>query len=195
MFTGIVEAAAKVLAVEPTDAGRRVVIDNPFDAPLELGASVAVNGVCLTVVASDAGLAFDAVHETLDRSSLGSIVPGSLVNLERPMPANGRFDGHVVQGHVDGVGKVARLTDEGDARRIAVELSSPLMRYVVEKGSITVDGVSLTVTGIGDGEFEFVVIPHTAEATTLGAVAVGDLVNIEVDVIAKYVERLLEAHA
>ena len=196
MFTGIVERLAEVVAVEPTDAGRRLVVDSAYEDVPGIGDSVAVNGVCLTVVDTANGhIAFDVVMESLDRSNLGSLVRGSRVNLERPMSAAGRFDGHVVQGHVDGRGTVVSRTSEGDAERLRVELTSDLARYVVEKGSITVDGVSLTVTAIGADWFEFVLIPHTLDVTTLGIRGIGEHVNLEVDVIAKYVERLLEAHS
>jgi riboflavin synthase len=196
MFTGIVEKLADVVAVEPTAAGRRLSVAVDFDPAPRLGDSIAVNGVCLTVVAVESGrVSFDVVEESLERSNLGRLAPGGHVNLERPMAAAGRFDGHVVQGHVDGRGTVTARTAEGDAERVRVELAPDLARYVVEKGSITVDGVSLTVTAVGDDWFEFVLIPHTLSATTLGRRGIGEAVNLEVDVIAKYVERLLEARA
>lgn len=196
MFTGIVEELAEVKAVESTDGGSRIVVAVRFDPVPALGHSVAVNGVCLTVVANDGDtVAFDAVHETMERSNLGSLGVGSRVNLERPMAASGRFDGHVVQGHVDGRGVLAARSQEGESHRLRVELESDISRYVVEKGSITVDGVSLTVTAVGADWFEFVLIPHTLEVTTLGMREIGEHVNLEVDVIAKYVERLLEANS
>jgi riboflavin synthase len=196
MFTGIVESLSEVVAIEPTAAGRRITVKAGFAATPQLGASVAVNGVCLTVIAATGSdLTFDAVQETLERSNLGQLQLGDRVNLERPMAADGRFDGHVVQGHVDGRGRLVSRTDEGESQRLRVELPAGLTRYVVEKGSITVDGVSLTVTAVGDDWLEFVLIPHTLSVTTLGDRDIGGLVNLEVDVIAKYVERLLEAHA
>jgi len=196
MFTGIVERLCEVVAIEATAAGSRITVKADFEQSPALGASIAVNGVCLTVVAaSGPAVAFDAVHETLERSNLGQLNLGDRVNLERPMPANGRFDGHVVQGHVDGRGRLVSRTDEGESQRLRVELPAKLTRYVVEKGSITVDGVSLTVTAVGDTWLEFVLIPHTLSVTTLGNRDIGGLVNLEVDVIAKYVERLLEAHS
>ncbi len=196
MFTGIVERLSEVVALEPSAAGRRIIVDADFAETPQLGASIAVNGVCLTVVAaSGQTVGFDAVHETLDRSNLGQLAVGDRVNLERPMAATGRFDGHIVQGHVDGRGRLVSRTDEGDSQRLRVELPAAMTRYVVEKGSITVDGVSLTVTAVGNDWFEFVLIPHTLSVTTLGDRAIGGLVNLEVDVIAKYVERLLEAHS
>lgn len=196
MFTGIVEELVEVLSLDPADKGTRIVVKNEFDDVPQIGDSIAVNGVCLTVVDNEgAELAFDAVYETMQRSNLGDLVVGSRVNLERPMRADGRFDGHVVQGHVDGRGTLVDRSSEGESDRLRVELAPELARYVVEKGSITVDGVSLTVTGVGTDWFEFVVIPHTLEVTTLGSKEIGELVNLEVDVIAKYVERLLEGNS
>lgn len=196
MFTGIVEELVEVVSVEATRAGRRLVVIDPFAEAPAIGDSIAVNGVCLTIVAAaGAKVAFDVVTESLQRSNLGGIGAGDQVNLERPMPASGRFDGHIVQGHVDGRGNVLARQGEGEAERIRVELPAELARYVVEKGSITVDGVSLTVTAVSNEWFEFVLIPHTLGSTTLGRRQAGDQVNLEVDVIAKYVERLLEAHA
>ena len=167
---------------------------------LQVGDSVAVNGVCLTAVAVDgAEFAVDAVRETLLRSNLESLTVGDRVDLERPTPASGRFDGHVVQGHVDGVGVLESREAEGDATRIRVGFAHSLAPYVVEKGSIAVDGVSLTVTAVSSvdaepGWFEAVLIPHTIDATVLGHRRPGDMMNLEVDVIAKYIERMLEAH-
>ena len=196
MFTGIVEELVEVTAIEPGAAGARITVLNEFDDIPAIGDSIAVNGVCLTVVANQGSeLAFDAVNETMQRSNLGDLTIGDRVNLERPMSASGRFDGHVVQGHVDGRGTLVARAEEGESHRLRVELPSGLARYVVEKGSITVDGVSLTVTAVGPDWFEFVLIPHTLEVTTLGGRALGEHVNLEVDVIAKYVERLLEAHS
>lgn len=193
MFTGIVEEKGMVGAVEPGDEAIRISIDGPTVASsLRIGDSVAVNGVCLTVVeTTGTGFAADVVKETLDRTNLGVLQVGSDVDLERPMPASGRFDGHIVQGHVDGVGRVERLTNEGESVRMAISEPAHLRRYIVEKGSITVDGVSLTVAGLSDDGFEVALIPHTLEVTVLGERQPGDLVNLEADVIAKYVERLL----
>ena len=196
MFTGIVEELVEVVALDGADKGTRIVVKNEFDEVPRIGDSIAVNGVCLTVVENGgAELAFDAVYETMQRSNLGDLVVGSRVNLERPMRADGRFDGHVVQGHVDGRGTLVARTAEGESDRLRVELGTDLARYVVEKGSITVDGISLTVTDVGPDWFEFIVIPHTLEVTTLGSKELGERVNLEVDVIAKYVERLLEGHS
>ena len=196
MFTGIVTGLGTVTQIEETETGRRLRIEEKETlATMEIGDSVAVNGVCLTAVAVDAGAVnVEVVHESLDRSNLGDLSSGGRVDLERPMPANGRFDGHIVQGHVDGVGVVSSIVQEGEAVRMRIELPERLARYVVEKGSITVDGVSLTVTAVGTELttwFEIVLIPHTLEVTVLGLRGVGDRVNLEVDVLAKYVERLM----
>jgi riboflavin synthase len=194
MFTGIVAAVGTVLSVDATATGRKLVIAEPrLLSDMAVGDSVAVNGVCLTAVETgDGTVSVEVVQESLDRSNLGGIEAGSRIDLERPMPANGRFDGHIVQGHVDGVGTVAAITPEGEAERIRISLPRDLVRYVVEKGSITIDGVSLTVTAVGDEPwFEVVLIPHTLEVTVLGERSVGDQVNLEMDVLAKYVERLM----
>lgn len=194
MFTGIVAAMGTIEAVTETATGRRIEIREPdLLSDLVMGDSIAVNGVCLTAVAAVGGtVAVDVVKESLMRSNLGDLVVGSKVDLERPMPAGGRFDGHIVQGHVDGVGTLLSIDAEGEARRIRIDMPVDLAHYVVEKGSITVDGVSLTVTAVGSEPwFEIVLIPHTLQATVLGHRALGDRVNLEVDVIAKYVERLM----
>jgi riboflavin synthase len=176
----------------------RLVIDATSTlAGLEVGDSVAVNGVCLTVVSHTATtFAVQVVDESLARSALGSVGVGSPLNLERPLAADGRFDGHIVQGHVDGVGVVVSIEDEGEASRVRITIPGNLDRYVVEKGSITVDGTSLTVTAVSDRGadepwFEIVLIPHTLDVTIFGSIAKGSQVNLEVDVIAKYVERML----
>lgn len=193
MFTGIVEAMGSITAVEETATGKRITIHEPgLLTGMELGGSVAVNGVCLTAVAAENGtVAVDVVLESLNRSNLGDLGKGDLVDLERPMPASGRFDGHIVQGHIDGVGTVISITPEGGAERVRIGVPRSLARYVVEKGSITVDGVSLTVTAVDEGWFEIVLIPHTLQVTVLGRRGVGDRVNLETDVLAKYVERLM----
>lgn len=185
MFTGIVEATGVVRATEPT---RLMVEASLQDDDLRTGDSVAVSGCCLTVV--DRGPSwwgFDVSAETLARTTLGGLAPGDRVNLERPVRLSDRLGGHLVQGHVDGVGVV-----RAPAPELAVELSPDLARYVVEKGSISVDGCSLTVVEVSTDTFRVAVIPHTAAVTTLGTVARGDRVNLEVDVMAKYVARLLE---
>ncbi len=194
MFTGIVAEVGRVVEATETATGRRLVIEAKQTRDgLEIGDSIAINGTCLTAVALHGdGFAVEAVQETLDRTNLGELSTGSPVDLERPVPATGRLDGHVVQGHVDGVGVVESVAAEGDARRVRVAAEPGLLRYVAEKGSIAVDGVSLTVTAVDGGGFEVVLIPHTLDVTVLGGRRPGDRVNLEVDILAKYVERLLE---
>jgi riboflavin synthase len=193
VFTGIVETTGEVRSVTIADGGTRLAIGAPgLAGGLRVGASISVNGACLTAVAVDPdGFEVDVVAETMARTNLGGLAPGHRVNLERPLPADGRFDGHIVQGHVDGVGTVASLTTEGSSRRMTIEAPRPLLRHVVEKGSITVDGVSLTVATVSDSGFDVALIPHTLAETTLGERGVADRVNLEVDILAKYVERLL----
>ena len=199
MFTGIVTELGIVQAVADDDGMRAFTIRDPATVVgLRVGDSVAVNGVCLTaIVVADDSFTVEAMEETLVRSSLGSILDGESINLERPMPAAGRFDGHIVQGHVDGVALVDAITDEGAAKRFQFSISRSLGRYLVDKGSVTVDGVSLTVTSVSPADadrqvFEVAIIPHTLDSTVFGAYVVGTAVNVEVDVIAKYVERLME---
>ncbi|HLF42232.1 MAG TPA: riboflavin synthase [Acidimicrobiia bacterium] len=194
MFTGIVAHKGSVVDIEDGAVVRRLTVEAGSLADLTVGDSIAVNGVCLTAVAvQDSRIDVEVVHETLSRSNLGAVQPGDPVNLERPMSAQGRFDGHIVQGHVDGVGTVSQVVSDGDDRRLTIRVPTGLARFIVEKGSITVDGVSLTVTGVGSDSFEVALIPHTLEVTTLGLRREGDPVNLEVDIIAKYVERLLGA--
>ncbi|MEX1134739.1 MAG: riboflavin synthase [Acidimicrobiia bacterium] len=194
MFTGIVAHKGSVVDVEDDALVRRLTVEAGLLADLTVGDSIAVNGVCLTAVAvQDSRIDVEVVRETLSRSNLGAVQPGDPVNLERPMTAQGRFDGHIVQGHVDGVGTVSQVVSDGDDRRLTIRVPTGLARFIVEKGSITVDGVSLTVTGVGSDQFEVALIPHTLEVTTLGLRKEGDPVNLEVDIIAKYVERLLGA--
>jgi riboflavin synthase len=190
MFTGIVEERGEVVAVD----GRRLVVRcRTAREGSEVGASVAVNGVCLTVVDRPEGaLAFDLSPETLARTSLGRLRAGDPVNLERPVTLLTRLGGHLVQGHVDGVGEVADVRPDGAGGAVlTVRVPEALARYLVEKGSVAVDGVSLTVAGLDGDAFRVALVPHTLRATTLGAARAGDPVNLEVDVIAKYVERLL----
>lgn len=189
MFTGIVRELGTVEAVEEEGGVVRLSVHAPDTAEgTDVGDSVSVNGVCLTaVVAGDGVVAFDAVPETLRRSSLGRLEPGAAVNVEPALRAGDPLGGHIVQGHVDGVGRVRGADEEG----LEIEAPSKLLRYCVEKGSITVEGVSLTIASLGDDSFGVALVPHTREATTLGAVTEGDEVNLEVDVIAKHVERLL----
>lgn len=193
MFTGLVEELGEVVAVETLEQAVRLTVRGPVvTADADDGDSIAVNGTCLTVVErGDGTFTADVMAETLARTSLRGVAPGRRVNLERPLRLSDRLGGHLVQGHVDGTGDVVarRHTDNWDVLRIT--LTPATARYVVEKGSIAVDGVSLTVSAVGDGWFEVSLIPTTLAATTLGLVEVDDVVNLEVDVLAKYTEQLL----
>jgi riboflavin synthase len=191
MFTGIVRELGTVEAVEQGQGAVRIDVRAPDTAGrTAVGDSVSVNGVCLTAVdVGDGVIGFDAVPETLRRSSLGRLEPGASVNVEPALRAGEPLGGHIVQGHVDGVGRVRRVDDEG----LEIEAPEELLRYCVEKGSITVEGVSLTIATLGEQSFGVALIPHTREVTTLGAAAEGDELNLEVDVVAKHVERLLPA--
>jgi riboflavin synthase len=193
MFTGLIREVGGVVSVEGDQAGVRLVIDAPtIAASAALGDSISIDGVCLTVVAvQDTTVSFDAVPETLARSSLQTLESGSRVNLEPALRAGDPLGGHYVQGHVDGVGVVRSVEPEGDGRRIWFDAEPSELRYVVEKGSIAVQGTSLTVAALDDTGFAVALIPHTLEATTLGALAPGSRVNLEADVLAKYVEKLL----
>lgn len=194
MFTGLVEECGRVTALDPIGDGIRLRIDAAAVIDdIEMGASIAVNGVCLTVVEfDDDGFAVDAVPETMDRTSLGVLSLGSPVNLERSVRASDRLGGHIVQGHVDATTTILKIESYDDGSwRYHFVLDEDLARYVVEKGSITIDGISLTVASLEAGSFSIAVIPHTAEVTTLGSKEVGAIVNVEVDVLAKYVERQL----
>ncbi|HKG39582.1 MAG TPA: riboflavin synthase [Conexibacter sp.] len=192
MFTGLVQELGTVTSVEPSADGVRLTVAAPLAAELAPGDSVAVNGVCLTAVDPDAGqFAADVMNETLRRSSLADAAPGAQVNLELPLRAQDRLGGHVVQGHVDGLGRVADVEPDGFARRIRVAAASDLLRYVVEKGSIAIDGVSLTVAAVDDESLTVSLIPETLERTNLGVAEPGATVNLEVDVLAKYVEKLV----
>jgi riboflavin synthase len=190
MFTGIVEERGEVLQTgSRLVIAARTVVGDAFP-----GASIAVNGVCLTVVElGDGSLAFDVSAETLDRSALGRLGAGDSVNLERPVTLLSRLGGHLVQGHVDGVGTVRSVDGEEADRRVTIELPDGLGRYCAQKGSIAVDGVSLTVNRTDGSAFEVALVPHTLSVTTLGTLAPGDPVNVEVDVMAKYVERLIRS--
>ncbi len=196
MFTGIVEGTGtvKTAARRGDVMSVRIEVGGLFEG-LPLGGSVAVNGCCLTAVRSDAGgFEVDLTGETLERTRFAErLMPGALVNLERPMRADGRFDGHVVQGHVDGIGRVRDLRWLGESAEIRIEPPRELERYLVEKGSACVDGISLTVFGIRDGAFTVALIPYTLSITNLREAKPGGLVNLEADVIAEYVERLLAA--
>jgi riboflavin synthase len=192
VFTGLVQALGTVTAVEPSADGVRLTVAAPLAAELKPGDSVAVNGVCLTAVEpSDGQFAADVMHETLRRSSLADAVAGARVNLELPLRAHDRLGGHVVQGHVDGLGTVADVREDGFARLVRIAAAPDLLRYVVEKGSIAIDGVSLTVSAVDDESLTVSLIPETLERTSLGAAAPGRTVNLEVDVLAKYVEKLV----
>jgi riboflavin synthase len=189
VFTGIVRELGAVEAVSEQGDGVRLEVRAPETAAATaVGDSVSVNGACLTTVAADDGvLAFDVVAETLRRTSLGRLAPGSGVNVEPALRAGEPLGGHLVQGHVDGVGRVRRTDGEG----LEIEAPDALLRYCVEKGSIAVEGVSLTIAALAQGSFSVALIPHTREATTLGAVSEGDELNLEADIVAKHVERLL----
>ena len=194
MFTGIVEELGTVIGIEPLTDSARIRIEGPlvtFDAVH--GASIAVNGVCLTVVEfGDGQFSADVMNETLLRSSLGELKAGTRVNLERPVTLAARLGGHLVQGHVDGTGQIVSRTPSENWEIVRISLPDDLGRYVVEKGSITVDGVSLTVVDAERDSFSVSLIPTTLELTTLGYKTAGDPVNLEVDVVAKYVERMMQ---
>ena len=193
MFTGIVRELGSVEALDGGKDGIRLRVQAPETAAQAVvGDSVALNGVCLTVTGIDGGaLFFDAVPETLSRSTLGSLRSGLAMNVEPALRAGEPLGGHIVQGHVDGVGCVRTVEPEGEGARIEIEAAPELLRYCVEKGSIAVEGVSLTVAALAEDTFAVALIPHTLAATTLGALRPGDDVNLEVDVVAKYVERLI----
>ncbi len=193
MFTGIVEEVGTV--VEVTPGGLTIGASRVLEG-LGLGDSVSVNGACLT--ATDLGpgsFSVDVVPETLRRTNLGSLAEGGAVNLERGVRAGGRLDGHIVQGHVDGTGSIESIREDGDAVMVSIDAGPAIMRYVVEKGFVALDGVSLTIVGCDEERFSVTIIPHTRERTTLGIRKPGDEVNIEVDILAKYVERLIHAES
>jgi riboflavin synthase len=190
MFTGLVQQLGTLTSLE----GGRLSVTATLAGELAVGDSVAVNGACLTATSvTPGGFTADVMEETLRRTTLGALRPGDPVNLELPLRAADRLGGHFVQGHIDGVGTVAAVQDEGFSRLVEIEADPGLMRYVVEKGSIAVDGVSLTVASLAEGTFGVSLIPETLERTTLGRASPGDSVNLEVDVLAKYVERLVGA--
>lgn len=193
MFTGIVE---EIGTIQNIQKGRHsAILSIQADlilSDLKIGDSVAVNGVCLTATSlSSQGFTADVMHETLDRSSLSQLKNGSHVNLERAMPADGRFGGHIVAGHVDGTGTIQKIRRDDTAIWYTIQAGPSILRYIVEKGSITIDGISLTVARVSAGDFSISAIPHTAQITTLGERREGDLVNLENDIIGKYVEKLL----
>jgi riboflavin synthase len=193
MFTGLVEEMGAVKALETLDGGgARIVIECSFAQELGVGDSVAVNGVCLTALNPGSGtFSADAMGETLLRSSLGDLGIGSPVNLERAVRVDSRLGGHIVQGHVDGTGSVESTRPDGNALVVRIAASPDLLRYMVEKGSITVDGVSLTVAAVDSAGFEVWLIPETCESTRMGSSVPGMRVNLEVDILAKYVEKLI----
>lgn len=193
MFTGLVEATGRVVALNDDGMSRIRISAGDVSRDARVGDSVLVNGVCLTVnEAGDQDLVFYAMPETLRRTALGGLAEGSLVNLERAMSVESRFGGHIVQGHVDGVGKVLDIRSEGGAELWKFEAPGRVLRYTVEKGSICVDGISLTVVTVDDRSFAVSILPQTRAATNLRSLKIGDRVNLEADVIGKYVERLLE---
>ena len=190
MFTGLIEATGTVRELVPVAGGQRLAIDTPLGAGLSAGDSVATNGVCLTVVACDASSwAADVSPETLRVTALGRLGPGALVNLERPLAVGSRLGGHFVQGHVDGTGRVEAVIAEGAFHRVRVSFPPELAAYFIEKGSVAVDGISLTIASLGSSTFDVQIIPHTWDATTLHAVAPGVIVNLECDMVGKYVLR------
>ena len=192
MFTGIVQELGTVEQVDRTADGVRLTVGAALAAELQEGDSVAVNGVCLTATSvQDGRFSADVMNATLDRSSLDGVDADNVVNLELPLRASDRLGGHMVQGHVDAVGTVESVIADGFSRRVTIAVAPELLRYVVEKGSITVDGVSLTVTEVTERSFNVFLIPETLERTTLGRAQAGTAVNLEVDVLAKYVEKLV----
>ena len=194
MFTGIIREVGSIAATSGGEEGVRLVIEAPATASLvEVGGSVAINGVCLTAeTVEGTALTFHAVPETLSRSTLGELARGSLVNLEPALRAGDSMGGHIVQGHVDGVGRVQSVEAEGEGLRVIVEAPVDVLRYCVEKGSIAIEGVSLTIAEMHDDAFGVALIPHTIAETTLDRLVPGLRVNLEADVLAKYVERLVE---
>ncbi len=196
MFTGLIQDVGKVERVESGDDGARIRIATALGSEIGLGDSIAVNGACLTAIAADAeGFETEAMNQTLDVTALGGIEAGAAVNLELAMQASDRLGGHIVQGHVDGVGTVAAIAADGFARRIRVKVAPELLRYAVDKGSVTLSGVSLTIAKLGDSWLQVSLIPETLERTNLGRVQPGDKVNVECDIVAKYVERLVAPFA
>lgn len=194
MFTGLIEEKGKILRSSSMSSGLQLTVEAPLvSSDVKLGDSVAVNGVCLTAVEiSPPLLAFDVVRETAERSTLGRLKPGAAVNLERPLRVGDRLGGHMVLGHVDGIGTVRDIQKAGTQTVFRFEADSAVMQYVVEKGSIAVDGISLTVVDVGTNWFTVAVIPHTLASTTLGEASVGSTVNLETDIIGKYVFKYVQ---
>jgi riboflavin synthase len=194
VFTGLIQDIGAVESVETTADGARLRLATSLAGEIGLGDSVAVNGVCLTATDVDAdGFAIEAMNQTLGATALGDLESGTRVNLELALKATDRLGGHIVQGHVDGVAEVGSIVEDGFARRLRFKLGPELIRHVVEKGSIALDGVSLTVAALGDDWAEVSLIPETLERTTLGEAAQGKKLNVECDIVAKYVERLMDA--
>jgi riboflavin synthase len=193
MFTGIIETVGEVLKVAKEPSGAwGLEVSTPLASQLEIGDSVAINGVCLTVAARKSGaVEFDLLAETVLRTNLKELKAGSLINLERSMPASGRFQGHIVQGHVDVAAAILAIEDRGQDHRIAIALSDTFQQYIVFKGSVAVNGISLTVAEVHEGSFVVWMIPHTWKETNLRCLAPGNRVNLEFDIIAKYVEKML----
>ena len=193
MFTGIVEEMGRVERIKRGQHSAMLTIGaEKVLEDTKIGDSIAVNGICLTVTGlTSKSFTADVMHETLNRSSLAQLLPGSHVNLERAMPANGRFGGHIVSGHVDGIGKIVGIKDDDISIWYRIQAKPEIMRYIVEKGSITIDGISLTVAAITDEEFSISAIPHTVSQTILKEKREGDLVNLETDILGKYVEKLV----
>ena len=193
MFTGIVEAVGDVVSVTPRSESARIAVRSPLAREVKLGESVALNGCCLTIAESHAEeLRFDAIRETLEKTALGDLAKGARVNLERAMAASARFDGHIVQGHVDEAGRVRDWKRRGADVQLFVQTSREFAEQCVTKGSVTVQGVSLTIVGVADDGFDVALIPHTLEVTTLGDLATGARVNLEADLLGKYVRKYLE---
>jgi riboflavin synthase len=190
MFTGLIEATGTVRGLAPVAGGQRLTIDTPLGAEVSLGDSVATNGVCLTVVAcGDGSWSADVSPETLRVTALGALRPGDLVNLERPLAVGSRLGGHFVQGHVDGTGRIDAVIAEGEFHRVRISFPPVLAPYFIEKGSVAVDGISLTVASLGESSLDVQIIPHTWSATTLRLARPGALVNLECDMVGKYVLR------
>lgn len=193
MFTGIVEEMGKIVRVEKgAKSSRLTVSGDKIFSDLKLGDSVATNGVCLTVTSFSKGIfTADVMNETLKRSNLGELRQGSMVNLERAMIANGRFGGHIVSGHIDGTGVIAKIEQDDIAVWYTIRADRKIMKYIIEKGSVAIDGISLTIARVTDNDFSVSLIPHTAKETVLGYKKTGDTVNLENDVVGKYIEHFL----
>lgn len=191
MFTGLVEATGTIISFDPIEGGARLVLDIPFASELALGDSVATNGCCLTVDSIDGNhVSFDLLIQTMNVTSLGVLTVGQKVNLERAMSGTARFGGHFVMGHVDGKGLVTDLSPVGQDHRLEVQIPEELAKYCIDKGSITIDGMSLTIANLKHNVLEFWITPHTFSCTNLSEMKIGAYVNIEVDMLAKYVEKL-----